>query len=382
MDNGFNLLAIYIANGTGIALMLILLFVSKTKFQRKRVEDRIYLIMCYGIILGCLCESIGFTVDGHIFPFSRAINYVVNMYLFSFNLLLTLLFTFYIDLGIYGNPERIKENYKFHTILAIALISLNIINLFVPIIYDISAENVYSRCPLGYIYYVAIVYYFVTAYRTEKNYEKKYGTRSFFSVYMFLIPISVGVGLQFLIYGISVAWLSCGVGLTGLYMMQQNEMAFIDSLVETYNRQYLDYVISSWTNKGYSFCGVMLDIDKFKTINDTYGHSEGDNALITVTNTLKECRNENEWVFRYAGDEFVILKMTHDKNGLDSYMAKVEKQLKEYSKANLDYNLSVSYGSCYFDYKTDVNSFIQEMDKNMYNMKEEHHSQREEGSNQ
>ena len=371
--NNLNLLAICISNGVGIALMVMLIMVYSTaKGRSNKKEDIVFLVMCYGIIAGCFCETLSFMIDGRVFTGSRIINYLANTYLYSTNLLLSLLLIFYVDLGIYGRSERLLAKYKTQITVSLLMISLNIVNFFYPIIYYISENNIYSRLPLGYSFYLAIIYNFATAYRVEIRYERENGTRSFFNIYMFFVPIVIGVGLQFLVYGLSVAWLSCGIGLTGLYMMQQNELAYIDSLLDIFNRRYFDYVISSWIDRGVSFAGAMLDIDRFKYINDTFGHSEGDNALKTVSDILKSCTEDNEWVFRFAGDEFIILKRGDSSDVLNDYFEKVEKQISAFNEDAQLYKLSLSYGISFFE-NSDTNSFIKEMDQKMYEMKELHH---------
>jgi diguanylate cyclase (GGDEF)-like protein len=205
-----------------------------------------------------------------------------------------------------------------------------------------------------------------------RRYEKENGARIFFSIEMFLYPILLGAGLQFMFYGLSLAWLSSAVGLTGLYMMQQNEVAYIDSTVDTYNREYMNHILSSWIIRGSSFAGVMLDIDRFKSINDRFGHSEGDRALKNVTNILKDSRKDNEWVFRFAGDEFVILKLTDSRDGLVPYMEEVNRRLEEYNHADHPYELALSYGMSFFD-TGNVDTFMKEMDDRMYDLKVRHH---------
>lgn len=367
-----DLYSVYIANGTGIFILLILLFVSHRSILRDRSEDRVYSTMCFGVMMGCFCEALSYTIDGRPFPGARFLNYLTNTYLYSFNMLLPLAMVFYVNLGLYGKPERIQKKYKVQIIVALFMISLNVINWFVPIIYDISPENVYSRRPLSYLFYVAIVYYFITAYVLENRYEKENGTRSFFNINIFLIPISLGVGLQFMFYGLSLAWLSSAIGLVGLYMMQQNEIAYIDPLVDTFNRQYFNLVVSSWAKPGNSFTGLMADIDDFKNINDTYGHSEGDKALQKITDILKSSRKDNEVVFRFAGDEFIVLHKTPSADGMKAYIDEVKRKLEEFNKDSSTYKLSISYGVSDFE-NMDIDAFMKEMDNKMYAMKREHH---------
>ena len=278
----------------------------------------------------------------------------------------------YVDLGLYADVKRIWKHYKPQIIVGIIMFCVNVLNFFVPVSYVITEQNMYERRPLSYIYYFVILYYCLSALYITRRYEKENGAHAFFSIDMFLFPILVGAGLQFLFYGLSLAWLSSAVGLVGLFMMQQNEMAYVDSLSDTYNRQYLNSLLASWMSKGYRFAGAMIDIDNFKRINDAYGHSEGDQALKNVADILKRARRDHEWVFRFAGDEFIVLKKAASKCDIRAYMAEVEKALDAYNQVDMNYRLGLSYGTSEFDHGS-IDAFMKEMDDNMYAMKEEHH---------
>lgn len=367
-----DLKSIYIANGVGVFILLLLHFTSRTKILRNHAEDKLYSYMVFGVMIGCIMEALSYTIDGLLFPGSRFINYVINTYLYSVNLLLPFCVLIYVDLGLYHDPSRIRKHYKPQIFTLIAMLLLTCVNFFVPIVYYITEDNVYERRPLSYVYYFAILFFLITAVIMTRRYEKKFGARPFFSIHLFLLPIVLGVGLQFLFYGLSLAWLSAAIGLVGLYMMQQNETAYIDPLSDTYNRQYLNHILSRWTKRGNSFAGAMIDVDRFKTINDKFGHSEGDKALITISQMLKTSQLENEWVFRFAGDEFIVLKMTEEKDGLDQYMEEVLKKLEEYNRQEKLYPLSISYGMSFFE-SGDIDVFMREIDTNMYLMKAEHH---------
>ena len=367
-----DLRSIYIANGTGIFILLLLYYTSRTKIARKHIEDKIYTFMIFGVMLGCFMEAASYTLDGQVFPGARLLNYIANSYLYAVNLLLPFLVMVYVDLGLYGDTKRIWKHYKPQIIIGIVMYTATFVNYFIPISYYITEANVYERRPLSYVYYIVILYYCLTGIYTTWRYEKENGAKAFFNVKMFLFPILIGAGLQFAFYGLSLAWLSAAIGLVGLYMMQQNEVAYIDSLVETYNRQYLNYILSAWITRGNTFTGVMLDIDHFKGINDRFGHSEGDRALKTVADILKQSVTDHEWVFRFAGDEFIILKMSSSSDGLTTYMDNVSHRIEAYNHEDHPYPIELSYGASYFD-KGDIDSFMKEMDENMYRMKMEHH---------
>lgn len=376
MQTTMDLRSIFVTNGVGIFILLMLYYVSRTRILRRRTEDRLYSFMIFGVMLGCFTEALSYALDGRVFPGAIALNYLANTYLFSFNLLLPFCVLMYIDLGLYGDMSRIGKKYKPQIVIGAVMLVATLVNLFYPIVYYIDENNVYSRRPLGYAYYAVILYYLITAIVVTKRYEKEHGARTFFNINMFLVPILVGAGLQFAFYGLSVAWLASAIGLTGLYMMQQNETAYIDPLLEMYNRRYLDYILTSWIGRGYSFTGMMIDIDGFKSINDSFGHSEGDRALMYIADILKKSAAGNEIPFRFAGDEFIVLRRTADRHDLSGYIEKMERNLEKFNAGRREdeYRLGMSYGiSTFHPGEDSIDTFMKELDDRMYEMKAEHH---------
>jgi diguanylate cyclase len=84
-----------------------------------------------------------------------------------------------------------------------------------------------------------------------------------------------------------------------------------DPLTKLYNRRYLDVILSKETqlaiNKQQEFFILMVDIDKFKTINDAFGQFTGDRLIEKVANNLHGSVRTNDYVFRYGGDKFLLL---------------------------------------------------------------------------
>ncbi len=90
----------------------------------------------------------------------------------------------------------------------------------------------------------------------------------------------------------------------------RNEAAF-DALTDCYNRREFDRLIghnvanADRYDKGLSV--VMVDIDRFKSVNDTYGHQAGDRVLKEVSRTLRSSIRKSDYVARYGGEEFVVV---------------------------------------------------------------------------
>jgi len=97
-----------------------------------------------------------------------------------------------------------------------------------------------------------------------------------------------------------------------------SRLIFEDELTGIYNRRFLlnyfQYKVPWDALQENPLSLVMIDVDHFKQINDTYGHNVGDQALIWVAGLLKEVAKDENLAIRYAGDEFMILVVRGEKN--------------------------------------------------------------------
>ena len=116
----------------------------------------------------------------------------------------------------------------------------------------------------------------------------------------------------------------------------------------------------------------MLDVNKFKKINDSYGHVEGDNALIHCANALKKAnKDSNNFIGRYGGDEFIIIADLQSDFDADLICEKIRNELAKICKEEkIPYDLSLSFG--YASYKKEMRtmqSFIAAADEKLYEAK-------------
>lgn len=115
--------------------------------------------------------------------------------------------------------------------------------------------------------------------------------------------------------------------------------------------------------------GVFVDVDKFKSINDTYGHSFGDDVLLAVAEVLDEATTACAKIGRYGGDEFVVFSCFDDQESVVSFYHSLEKALQQALYIN-DVQFSVSVGlSCEKD-PQGLDQLIAQADKNMYQIKQ------------
>lgn len=104
------------------------------------------------------------------------------------------------------------------------------------------------------------------------------------------------------------------------------ELAEVDSLTQIANRHSLDKYMAQLIKEGTGFTFSLLDVDNFKSINDTFGHLEGDLSLVRIASILTEIFGRN--VFRYGGDEFAVISFENAQCVAEKF-ALVNLRLKE-----------------------------------------------------
>lgn len=110
-------------------------------------------------------------------------------------------------------------------------------------------------------------------------------------------------------------------------------MATHDGLTGIYNRQHFDRLAKNELNRLERYGGelslAMIDLDKFKRINDTYGHGAGDQVLMTVAQTFQEELRKSDVLSRFGGEEFVILLPETDSHSAKSLCERLQQKLVE-----------------------------------------------------
>ena len=118
---------------------------------------------------------------------------------------------------------------------------------------------------------------------------------------------------------------------------------------------------------------IMIDVDRFKAINDNYGHLEGDRTLQYIAQSLKNILGVTDsFISRYGGDEFVVIVNSITNSDIDMYIEQCQSQLNNLlNENNVSYNVQLSSGYVKFvdELSTPMNKLIQLADKKMYKQK-------------
>jgi diguanylate cyclase (GGDEF)-like protein len=138
-------------------------------------------------------------------------------------------------------------------------------------------------------------------------------------------------------------------------------LASIDSLTNLYNRRYFsqisEHILDLAKREREEVSLIMIDIDNFKSINDTYGHQIGDEVIIALSKRLMESQRKSDVVCRYGGEEFVVLLPNTNIDGAKVVAEKIREEIE---------NITVAIGeeSCLH--------FTVSLGVSMVKMKEEH----------
>ena len=162
-----------------------------------------------------------------------------------------------------------------------------------------------------------------------------------------------------------------------LYAQKIDMLYVTDPLTTLYNRRgffrlYNDYMEEQEKKN----CMVIsIDLDSLKLINDNFGHNEGDNAITTISNALKEAADKDDICARFGGDEFVVFGIGKSEYDMDKYIKSVSAYLDDYNKrSGKPYNVHASFGGCIMpkDTTLHIDHFINAADSKMYVDKESH----------
>lgn len=150
---------------------------------------------------------------------------------------------------------------------------------------------------------------------------------------------------------------------------QLQKEVYLDTLTSLYNRRWLFEKFlheDTFTCKG-TF--AFIDIDKFKSINDHYGHSTGDKVLFLLARVLK--RLDDTQAIRFAGDEFVIVSTTLNEESVKALLKRVQRNLAEKAlkTENKSFHISFSFGITSFEKGTSFKDVYEKADALMYQYK-------------
>lgn len=360
-----------ILNIFSILLLIILYTESRKHDVGGSLHYKLYMHMLQATMLMLFLDILS-RFDGNpgtIYPF---INHTGNFLIYMLSPVVPSIWLLYAHCEVFQDEEKTRK----FAIPLCGVISVNfvllVISQFTGWFYYIDSGNVYHRGPLFLMaaaFTMTLIFYaFVMITLNRKKIEKKH----YFSLVFFAIPPTAGIALQILFYGWSLMLNSLVLSLLMVFLNIQNHSIHTDYLTGVFNRKkldaYLEERISSASEKK-TFSAILMDMDHFKKINDTYGHESGDDALQLCVKLLRKSLRSKDFIARYGGDEFFIILDTSDPPALEGIISRIFDCIERYNESGAQrYRLGFSIGYAIYDCNSGMQAeeFKNLLDKKMY----------------
>lgn len=369
--------------GVNIYCMLQLIFIlfrEKRKCEQKTLPEKAY-IKTVLITLFCLLADLLSRLDtGSVWLYPAVVLGAVLKYC-----CIPLCVPFYFNYIRFQIHESGNASDKRWCGIIWLLVSINAVlaltTLFTRQVFYFDADHVYHRGPL---YPVSMMIMMITALLVELYilHEKEEISRRYYhTLLLFQLPPLLGGLIQTFFYGLPFSLMGVCFSILVVYINILNRSMDTDYLTGAYNRNKLDHMLHQIVlhskHRKESFAMMMIDLDSFKEINDTYGHSAGDTALEHAVNILSSSIRRNDFIGRFGGDEFCVVLEHCDDTILRQMTERIHSALQSFNAAGtVPYTLSFSIGSAVYhpEENQTLAEFLQEIDRRMYEEKKLHHA--------
>ena len=255
------------------------------------------------------------------------------------------------------------------TILNILAITLSPVFRF---IFYVDANNQYTR---GEYFFVFITVYIInllflivsTLEVCKKNNYPIIGKLVALSIFTI-----AGTSIQLIYPSAYTSWHCVTLALLLYFLLLSEFDSSFDTLTSLYNRAAF-YKVVKHIGDSDKFSLIMLDIDDFKMVNDTYGHDYGDKVLQTVAGIIRKSFDKYYTCYRIGGDEFSIIGKETDQEKIEHNLRMMTNNLTEIREKG-NHIPTVSYGYSIFrgGEKLNFNKILNEADGQMYHYKRIH----------
>ena len=362
-------------NVIGLIILLIIFVNMKSNTRKMTPDKKIYLTLILSTTIIMILDILLDFVHKKTGIFAKEINIIMTIgYIiyFSLNVVPYIAWSFYVDFYIHRSVRRLKKIGPIISIPAILSIILVFLSIYNKKIFFIDQNNAYNRGSLfmfnSALYYSYLIMTYIQIIRKRKNIMKK----DYYAMLTFgLIPAMAGV-LQILYTGKTFIWLAISISSLIIFLTIQSDEINKDYLTGLYNRRQLDIYLTTRIRdlkKGDLLLMIMMDLNYFKTINDTYGHLEGDEALKNTANILMDSFRSEDFISRYAGDEFVIVVKLEKESDKEEIITRLTRNFEVFNRSNITpYDIEFSLGCDIYqsELEADAEGFINHTDKLMY----------------
>jgi len=336
---------------------------TKVKSYSKWLIHLLIIATAVGIVM----EPLTWIFDREHFFLAYYLEYISNFILFLVAPIIAGLLMTYVDFRLYKNPKRISSKWYYQHGSIFTLIVL-LINIGEPLYFSVDpVTHGFSQGDWVYMHYILILsLYLFMLVLVFNNRKKLLLKEAVIFVLCFFIPI-IGMVIQMYASKVHLSWTSIVFSLFIVYIFLETSPTEVDFLTHVYNRKSYETYITYLVQNSLEFCVISFDLNKFKEINDQYGHSKGDAVLITFAEILKRTFSEVGIVARLGGDEFAVV-LTKNWDAIEDMLDQVIEAIHQHKDPVLQ-SLEFSYGHQIYSSKMSIDEFYISVDEKMYAMK-------------
>lgn len=357
-----------------ILMLTFLLVDARRMVSHMSQASRSYVHVLRATMLLLFVEAFTWIVDGREGAFYYLGNWISNSALYLLNLIPLSLWLVYLDEHIVPDEAERRRKRLVYLLVNVFPVALTVMNLFTGVLFTIASGNRYTRGDGVFLNvltnYGLFVGYIVSLFRYRKYMS---GRMHWLILALGLLPIA-GAALQLAFFGVTLIWNMLSLVGLAAYILIEREEYRRDMLTGLFTRTQMWSRAAFKISRRQPFSVVMIDLDRFKQINDAYGHEEGDEALRISSKLLQRSIKHLDSAYRYGGDEFVLLIESEDSNSADRVMERISEGLAKLNETSgKPYAVSFSMGVSFYDGKGDekIDAILSAADERMYRRKRE-----------
>ena len=333
-------------------------------------------------LLILLADMAMWLLNGKSGNFLRSLSYVNSMLYFLMQIVVVFWWLRYTWYRLFNRKMSREKEISF---VLVPLVFLSLIVLVSPLngwCFYLDEANYYHRgawsAPMSAVvllYLLSVTVAALRQYRKEHFVDRK---KELLTIAFFAVPPLLGGFAQTVFHGFSLVWPCVVVSSLLILLNKESQTISQDALTGLNNRRSMEKVLRTYEEGQLRAVAlIMLDVNGFKHINDQYGHSAGDMALVQAANILRTTFNgTSAFLARYGGDEFIVILPECEERATKEAADNIYDSFEEFSNTELfPFRLSVSIGYAVSTERSDhrIADLLREADENMYREKALHH---------
>ncbi|MDP3448843.1 MAG: GGDEF domain-containing protein, partial [Eubacteriales bacterium] len=330
------------------AVCIVMYFANRAISEKRLLHNRIFRWLILSVLSLLVLESLTWMLDGSTMHLLIIIDYIITVFLFLLTPVPAFLWSLYVESQIFHDVNSLR---KLMIIFGIPIVICALLTITTPLsnlMFYFDQNQIYQRGPWYPILAVLSILPLITSAISVWIHRSRISKKSMWMITIFSIIALLSAAAQIFFYGLAVIWSSITISILLAQTNLQNDHVYLDHLTGVFNRRQMDIHLADrvrMAREGRPLSCILLDINHFKAINDTYGHVAGDDALKDASVILQSSIRKRDFLARYGGDEFVILTDIDNDETLQMMLLRIRENTVAFNETKeMPYKIRFSAG--------------------------------------